>query len=166
VERARNELAVTLPCMQQEQLNQIAANALIQLSIPSSNDSSENKDCTAFFFDAEGRVTDSVTGTDPYEVLTFIGFASLPPRSIGIGLVAPGWMSPMGETAPSDHPDRVRIEICNVLDISLKSSASIRISTTGEFFDEQANGEGPLLDVMRQVLFRCVINSTEEAEHF
>ncbi len=84
---------------------------------------------------------------DAYEVLAQMGQLSLPTDVASIGLHTTGWASPIYEGAPSEHPERQRVELVVVLNRNFEMVSVARFATSHEDIST-TEGDGPITDAL------------------
>lgn len=84
---------------------------------------------------------------DAYEVLAQMARLSLPTDVASIGLHTTGWASPIYEGAPSEHPERQRVELVVVVNRHFEIVSIARLATRHEDISS-TDGEGPITDAL------------------
>lgn len=106
-----------------------------------------------FLLDFEGLVTEISRFTDVYEGLRKVSVVSLQPEHTGLGVFTTGWAAPLSVDTkstcpPSRHPERVKVQLCTVLDRNFQNVSVLLFE--GETTPlVECDGEGSLADAPR-----------------
>jgi hypothetical protein len=109
-----------------------------------------------FLLDADGMVHELSRYEDVYNGLQEISGVSLRDEHVTLGVFTTGWAAPLSDqtpngSAPSEHPDRVRVQLCLALDRSFNSVSLVLMENSEEPMVERS-GEGPLANAMAATL--------------
>lgn len=105
-----------------------------------------------FLLDTEGSVHELSRFVDVYEGLKQVSGTQLRPEHIGLGVFTTGWAAPLTTATestcpPSDHPDRVKVQLCTVLDRDFQNVSVLLLE--GETTPlVECDGEGSLADAL------------------
>lgn len=109
-----------------------------------------------FLMDADGRVHELSRYKDVYDGLQETSRVALQDNHVAVGVFTTGWAAPFNgdqppERAPSEHPNRVRVQLCTALDREFRSVSVIQMSDRDDTIVE-GGGEGPLADALAAVM--------------
>lgn len=111
------------------------------------DDEFETRPARGFHITRCGDVQTVLEANDAYDVLAQMGQLSLPTDVALIGLHTTGWASPIYEGAPSEHPERQRVELVVVLNRNFEMVSVARFATSHEDIST-TDGDGPLTDAL------------------
>lgn len=105
-----------------------------------------------FLLDADSNVHELSRYEDVYSGLQETSAVALQPGHVAVGVMTTGWAAPLsGETpestAPSEHPDRERVQLCVACDRNFRVLSIVTFSGKDESFIEDS-GEGPFADAL------------------
>jgi hypothetical protein len=109
-----------------------------------------------FLLDADGRVHELSRYEDVYDGLKETSTVALQDDHVAVGVFTTGWAAPLvGDVpdgpAPSQHPDRVRVQLCVALDRKFQTVSVMLMENSNEPLVE-GEGEGPLADALAATL--------------
>lgn len=111
------------------------------------DDEFETRPARGFHITQCGDVRTVLEADDAYDVLAQMGQLSLPTDVALIGLHTTGWASPIYEGAPSEHPERQRVELVVVVNRHFKIVSVARLAASHENIST-TDGDGPITDAL------------------
>jgi hypothetical protein len=105
-----------------------------------------------FLLDADGRVRELSRHKDVYDGLRETSVVQLKNEHIALGVFTTGWAAPLtdatsSDCAPSQHPDRVRVQLCTTLDRSFYNVSVLLLEDRSTPMVEN-DGQGSLADAL------------------
>ncbi len=107
-----------------------------------------------FLLDTDGRVHELSQYANVYDGLKEITAVDILDNHVAVGLFTVGWAAPLSterplpdDPAPSEHPDRVRVQLCAAINRELRIVSVVQMQDKDEPLVEDS-GEGQLADAL------------------